>query len=64
MDYNQGMLEAEQRGRQEGLETGIKNLIISLKSLNVTTENIIFQLSNLYQISSETAQQYLTKFED
>ena len=64
LDYNQGMLEAEQRGRQEGLETGIKNLIISLKSLNVTTENIIFQLSNLYQISSETAQQYLTKFED
>lgn len=70
LDYKQSMLEArqegekigEQRGEQRGLEIGIKNLIISLKSLNVDTENIISQLCSLYQISKEEAQQYLKEY--
>ena len=74
LDYNQGMLEAKQEGLEQGLkqgleqgliqgkEEGINNVIIALKSIGMEKENILSQIVNLYQISYETAQQYLEKY--
>lgn len=74
LDYNQGMLEAKQEGLEQGLkqgleqgliqgkEEGINNVIIALKSIGIEKENILSQIVNLYQISYETAQQYLEKY--
>ena len=74
LDYNQGMLEAKQEGLEQGLKQGlekrliqgkeesINNVIIALKSIGIEKENILSQIVNLYQISYETAQQYLEKY--
>lgn len=55
------MLEAEQRGRQEGLETGIKNLIISYKEDDFPKEKIIEKLQKRFELTKEQAEQYFNQ---
>lgn len=62
LDYNQSIFEAKQEGLAQGREEGIKNLIITLKSIEMEEKSIITQIVNLYQIPYEKAQQYFKKY--
>ena len=46
-DYNQGMFEAEQRGREAGREEGIQALILDNLEEQVTQERILDKLQNV-----------------
>ncbi len=58
----QGLKQGLEQGLIQGKEEGINNVIIALKSIGIEKENILSQIVNLYQISYETAQQYLEKY--
>ena len=65
-DYNQGMLEAEERGREEGIkegeqrgrEEGIKALILDNLEEQVTQERILRKLQKRFSLSEKEAKQY------
>jgi len=54
--------EGLKKGREEGREEGIKNLIITLKSLNIDKDNTLSKIIEMYQIPSDTAKEYLKKY--
>ena len=58
----QGLKQGLEQGLIQGKEEGINNVIIALKSIGIEKENILSQIVDLYQISYETAQQYLEKY--
>lgn len=57
LDYKQGMQEA----RQEGIEIGIKGLIISYKEDNFPKEKIIEKLQRRFDLTKEEAEQYFNQ---
>ena len=54
-DYNQGILEAEQRG----IEKGIKQLVSTLHDLNISDEIILQKIQEKFQLSKEEAKKFL-----
>ena len=69
-DYNQGMLEAEERGREEGIkegeqrgrEEGIKALILDNLEEQVTQERILRKLQKRFSLSEKEAKQYYEQY--
>ena len=57
-DYNQGMLEAEERGEKRGREEGIKALILDNLEERVTQERILRKLQKRFSLSEKEAKQY------
>ena len=57
-DYNQGMLEAEERGEKRGREEGIKALILDNLEERVTQERILRKLQKRFCLSEKEAKQY------
>ena len=61
-DYNQGMLEAEERGEKRGekrgREEGIKALILDNLEEQVTQERILRKLQKRFNLSEKEAKQY------
>ena len=57
LDYNQGMLEAEQRGRQEGRQEGIQALILDNLEEGVSKQRIIEKLQKRFLLTIEQAEQ-------
>lgn len=65
-DYNQGMFEAEQRGREagreEGREEGIQALILDNLEEQVTQERILDKLQKRFRLSEEKAKYYYEQY--
>lgn len=63
LDYNQGILEAEQRGMQqgiqEGIDKGITAMILTLKELQISRDVILKQICEKFGLSEEAAEAYL-----
>jgi len=61
-DYNQGMFEAEQRGREAGREEGIQALILDNLEEQVTQERILDKLQKRFRLSEEKAKYYYEQY--
>ncbi len=61
-DYNQGMFEAEQRGREAGREEGIQALILDNLEEQVTQERILDKLQKHFRLSEEKAKYYYEQY--
>ena len=57
-DYNQGIFEAEQRGKAEERIEGIKILITDHKEEGISREKTIAKLQKHYSLSQKQAEQY------
>ncbi len=70
LDYNQGLLEAKQRGleqgkeqgRKEGIELGIQSLILDNLEEGFSKQKILEKLQKRFDLTSEQAKQYFDKF--
>ncbi len=70
LDYNQGLLEAKQRGleqgkeqgRKEGIELGIQSLILDNLEEGFSKQKILEKLQKRFDLTSEQAKQYFEKF--
>ena len=49
-------------GRRQEREEGIKNLIVTLKSLNIDKDNTLSKIVEVQQIPSAKAEEYLRKY--
>lgn len=62
-DIRQQALEEGLRdGRQQEREEGIKNLIVTLKSLNIDKDNTLSKIVEVYHVPSDKAEEYLRKY--
>lgn len=61
-DYNQGMLEAEQRGEARGATRGIQILITDHLEEHIPKEKTIVKLQKHYHLSEAQANDYYEKF--
>lgn len=52
--------KAEQKSRQEEREEGIRSLVKSLKNLKIEDNKILEQLQEVYNLSKEQAEKYLS----
>lgn len=51
--------EAEEKGREEEREEGIRGLVTVLKELNVPLQTILVKIQQQYNLSPEASQKYL-----
>ena len=58
-EYEQTIRDESYR---EGIEQGIKNLITSLKHLEISKEKIFNEIKTIYELSEEQAQTYIKKY--
>ena len=62
-DYSQGMYEAEQRGKEEGIKEGrAKEIIESGYDFGVSEQDILGRLQKKLQITLEQAEEYMKMF--
>ncbi len=62
-DYSQGMYEAEQRGKEEGIKEGrAKEIIESGYDFGVSEQDILDRLQKKLQITLEQAEEYMKMF--
>ena len=54
--------QALEDGRKQEREEGIRNLIVTLKSLNIDKNNTLSKIVEVYHVSSDKAEEYLRKY--
>ena len=60
-DYNQGMLEAEERGEKRGREEGILGMISAFRDFGHSDAEIKTALIKYYNLSGNDAQRFLAE---
>ena len=60
-DYNQGMLEAEERGEKRGREEGILGMISAFRDFGHSDADIKTALIKNYNLSGDEAQRLLSE---